>query len=381
MPRQTEVVDLSAWLPQGRGGLGRGRRLGGFAVAVAAPALLTAALVPARDQVNLASDMLLFLLTTVAVALVGGLGPALVAAVLSSGLINFYFTAPLHTLSIHDANNAIALVVFVLVAVLVSWTVHLVARFSDEAADTAALAAGNEMRTALLAAAGHDLRAPLAAAKASVSSLRGTGGFTDEDRVELLAAADESLDRLADLVENLLDMSRLQTGALTLALEPTALEEVVTRSLHAFGLDPHRIDVEDGDRDLPMVSADPGLLERVLANLLTNAVRYSPYGTNPELRFEEGAQTVRIRVVDHGPGIPAAARDRVFLPFQRLGDTDNTTGIGLGLAVARGLTEAMAGTLVPEETPGGGLTMVLTLTRAAEAASVPGRREREGVEL
>ncbi|MBO9523549.1 MAG: PAS domain-containing sensor histidine kinase [Nocardioidaceae bacterium] len=374
-------MDLSAWLPQGRGGLGRGRRLGGFAVAVAAPALLTAALVPARDQVNLASDMLLFLLTTVAVALVGGLGPALVAAVLSSGLINFYFTAPLHTLSIHDANNAIALVVFVLVAVLVSWTVHLVARFSDEAADTAALAAGNEMRTALLAAAGHDLRAPLAAAKASVSSLRGTGGFTDEDRVELLAAADESLDRLADLVENLLDMSRLQTGALTLALEPTALEEVVTRSLHAFGLDPHRIDVEDGDRDLPMVSADPGLLERVLANLLTNAVRYSPYGTNPELRFEEGAQTVRIRVVDHGPGIPAAARDRVFLPFQRLGDTDNTTGIGLGLAVARGLTEAMAGTLVPEETPGGGLTMVLTLTRAAEAASVPGRREREGVEL
>lgn len=362
MPRQTEDVDVSAWLPRGHGGLGRGRRVGGFAVAVVAPSLLAAVLVPARDQVNLASDMLLFLLLTVAVALVGGLGPALVAAVLSTGLINFFFTEPLHRLAIHDANNAIALVVFVLVAVLVSWAVHLVARFSEEASNTAALAAGNEMRTALLAAAGHDLRAPLAAAKASVSGLRGPLGFSAEDRDELLAAADESLDRLTDLVENLLDMSRLQTGALTLTLVPTALEEVVTRSLHAFGVDHRRVDVGYGE-ELPMVSADPGLLERVLANLLTNAIRHSPPGMHPAVAFDVGEDEVRVRVVDHGRGIPPSARDRVFQPFQRLGDTDNTTGLGLGLAVSRGFAEAMGGTLVPEETPGGGLSMVLTLRR------------------
>jgi two-component system sensor histidine kinase KdpD len=118
----------------------------------------------------------------------------------------------------------------------------------------------------------------------------------------------------------------------------------------------------------------------VLANLLTNAVRYSPPGTRPLVAFEVRDNAVDVRVVDHGPGIPPAARDRVFRPFQRLGDTDNTTGIGLGLAVARGLTEAMAGTLALDETPGGGLTMVLTLARASEAAPVPGRREREEAE-
>jgi two-component system sensor histidine kinase KdpD len=328
--------------------------------------------------VNLTSDMLLFVLATVAIALVGGLGPALVSALLGTALINWFFTPPLHTLSIADTNNALALVVFVTVALLVSSAVHVAARLSEEASDAAALAAGNQMRTALLAAVGHDLRTPLSAAKASVSSLRSRDvGFSDEDRAELLAAADESLDRLTDLVENLLDMSRLQTGALTLALRPTALEEAVARSLHAIGVDPHGVEVEYVE-DLPLVLADPGLLERVLANLLTNALRYSPPGAVPEVHFAVDHDRAQIRVVDHGRGIPPADRDRVFQPFQRLGDRDNSTGIGLGLAVARGLSEAMQGSLTPEETPGGGLTMVLCLAIAVDGSMVgPGRRERE----
>jgi two-component system sensor histidine kinase KdpD len=126
------------------------------------------------------------------------------------------------------------------------------------------------------------------------------------------------------------------------------------------------------------VLADPGLLERVLANLVANAVRYSPPDRPPLVTGSALADRVELRVIDRGPGIPAEAHDRVFAPFQRLGDTDNTTGVGLGLALSRGLAEAMGGSLSPEETPGGGLTMVVSL-RAAGAAPAhgePGQRER-----
>ena len=187
--------------------------------------------------------------------------------------------------------------------------------------------------------------------------------WTDEQRAELVATASESLQRLTRLVENLLDMSRLQTGALTLTLAPTALEEVVTRSLHAIGVDARRVEVRYGD-DLPLVAGDAGLLERIIANLLTNALRYAPAGSSPTLSFEVGADAVDVLVADRGPGIAVEDRDRVFLPFQRLGDTDNTTGIGLGLAVSRGFAEAMGGHVFAEQTPGGGATLVVQLKAA-----------------
>jgi two-component system sensor histidine kinase KdpD len=122
------------------------------------------------------------------------------------------------------------------------------------------------------------------------------------------------------------------------------------------------VDVPD---DLPEVQADPGLLERVLANLVANALRYSPGQTPPVVTGSSLGDRVELRVIDRGPGIPPAELDQVFAPFQRLGDTDNTTGVGLGLALSRGLTEAMGGTLTPEETPGGGITMVVSLSGLA----------------
>ena len=122
--------------------------------------------------------------------------------------------------------------------------------------------------------------------------------------------------------------------------------------------------VPDAD-DVPDVSADAALLERVLANVIANAVRYSPPDRPPMVTVSDHGGQVEIRVVDHGPGIPVADYDRVFQPFQRLGDRDNTTGLGLGLALSRGLTEAMSGTLTPEATPGGGLTMTIALPVAA----------------
>ena len=186
--------------------------------------------------------------------------------------------------------------------------------------------------------------------------------------------------RLTRLVENLLDMSRLQAGALSVVNRRIALDEVVPLALDDLGPAGAGVIVDVPD-DLPMLLADPGLLERVVANLVGNALRYSPPDEPPRVMGSALGERVELRVIDRGPGIPVADLDRVFAPFQRLGDTDNTTGVGLGLALSRGLTEAMAGTLSAEETPGGGLTMVLSLPAApiqegTSSANPLGLRER-----
>ncbi|MFC0529726.1 sensor histidine kinase [Phytohabitans kaempferiae] len=237
-------------------------------------------------------------------------------------------------------------------------------RLAQEAAAARPLAEADRMRTALLAAVSHDLRTPLASAKAAVTSLRGHDvAFSDDDRDELLATADESLDKLARLVANLLDMSRLQAGVIGVALAEIGLEDAVPRALDELG--PHaravRVHIPP---ELPAVQADPALLERVLVNLIGNALRFSPPDRPPEVAAREQDGAVRLRVTDHGPGIPEDAREHMFQPFQRLGDRDNHNGVGLGLALSRGLAEAMSGTLTPDTTPGGGLTMVLTLPSA-----------------
>jgi two-component system, OmpR family, sensor histidine kinase KdpD len=497
-------------LPQLRGSLTRRRRLQGVALAVLLPPLLTLALVTEREGLNLISDVLLFLLLVVVIALVGGVLPAMLAAIGGSLLLNYYFVPPLHTLTIRETNNALALLVFVAVAALVSSVVDLAARRTRQAARAAAesetlgmlagsilrgetalpallervresfgltcvtllertphtaitgrgaaprgpadewtvvanaggdpcqrptdadtevpagdtlllavrgrplraedqrligafaaqaavilerhrlteaaaaavpIAEGDRMRTALLAAVGHDLRTPLASAKAAVTSLRSNDiEWSAHDHDELLATAEESLDRLARLVDNLLDMSRLQAGVLSVVRRSIALDEVAPLALDDLGPAGAGVVVDVPD-DLPEVLADPGLLERVIANLVANAIRYSPPGTTPLLTGSSLGDRVELRIIDRGPGIPPTELDRVFAPFQRLGDTDNTTGVGLGLALSRGLTEAMGGTLTPEDTPGGGLTMVVSLTasQANEAPTEhePGRRERE----
>jgi two-component system sensor histidine kinase KdpD len=359
-------------------------RLRGLVLAVALPVLLTAALAPLRAHLTLVSDILLFLLSAVLPALVGGLLPALVAAVLASALLNYYFTPPLHTMAIDQPGNALALAVFVVVALLVSGAVDQAARrgrqLSRAEDESRILAEANRVRIALLAAVGHDLRTPLAAAKASVSSLLSKDVELDaEDRRELLVSADESLDRLTALVGNLLDLSRLQAGAMPVRREPVALDEVVATALDAMGPAARRVRVELPD-SLPAAVADAGLLERVLVNLADNALRHSPSGEPPVLAGSRVGDRVELRLVDHGPGIPVADRERVFVPFQRLGDTDNTRGVGLGLALCRGLVEAMNGRLEPRDSPGGGLTMAVVLPVARGDRPEPGQRERAGVE-
>ncbi|MGX7677392.1 DUF4118 domain-containing protein [Jatrophihabitans sp. DSM 45814] len=498
-----EYVGKGRVLPKIHGGLTIQRRIAGLIVG----AILMAALVPftvaLRADLTLGSDLLLFLLAVVICALVGGFYPALVAAVVSSLLINFFLVEPVHRFTISEPENILALVVFVVIGVLVSRVVDQAARRNVEAARSNAeaetlstlagsllrgeqalpalmdrvretfavssvtllrreseapasgrqtassdmrgtwskvasvgddpcsspdegdtevpvgddlvlvlrgrilaaedqrmlaafatevavayqqrrlaeqagaateLAQTDRARTALLNAVSHDLRTPIASAKAAVSSLRNQEiAWSQEDRRELLENADNALDRLTALVTNLLDLSRLQAGALSVTAQPVGLDDIVSRALPMSGPirsspTPIQIDVSS---DLPEVLADPGLLERVIANLVENAQRYSPPEVPVRVAASAHGGTVELRVIDHGPGIPEAAREAVFAPFQRRDDRAVSTGagVGLGLAIARGFVEAMRGTISLEETPGGGLMVSVTLPTAPASSS------------
>ena len=207
----------------------------------------------------------------------------------------------------------------------------------------------------------HDLRSPLASIKASVTSLlQGDVAWSDHDRREFLATIDEETDRLNELVGNLLDMSRIEAGAVTVSLRPVALEETVGRALTSLSVPTHQVEVDVSERTAP-VHTDAVLLERALANIVTNALRFSPPERSVRIEAVPAGDRVDLRVVDHGPGVPSAERAAMFAPFQRLDDSDGTAGTGLGLAVAKGFVEAMGGTVAMADTPGGGLTASIRL--------------------
>jgi two-component system, OmpR family, sensor histidine kinase KdpD len=470
------------------------RKVTGFAMALVGLPVLTALLDRLRPELSLPSDILAFLVAVVAIALVGGLSVALLAATEAFLLLNYFFTPPMHQFTIEQRDNLLALLAFVLVAAAVSVVVDLAARRTVEAAQARAeaetlstlagsvlrgsrplpalldqvgetfrlsgvtllerlpaagsgvaegsplwrvvaavgdrpavdpaegdavvqvggpgqdglalvltgrplpaadrrvveafaaqaavalrqerlaeraeavepLAEVDRMRTALLSAVSHDLRSPLASARAAVGGLRSRDvALSPDDHDELLATADESLERLSGLVENLLDMSRLQAGVLAMSPQPTSVADVLPAVVDELAGPGRAVQVQISD-ETPDVVADPALLQRTLVNLLANALRYSPTDRPPIVAVSEHAGMVEIRVIDFGPGVPSTEWDRIFMPFQRLGDRDNATGVGLGLALSRGLVEAMGGLLTPEHTPGGGLTMTVSLP-AAEA--------------
>ncbi|RPF29264.1 two-component system sensor histidine kinase KdpD [Streptomyces sp. Ag109_G2-6] len=241
-------------------------------------------------------------------------------------------------------------------------------RLVDEAEKSRELAEANRIRTALLAAVSHDLRTPLAGIKASVSSLRSADvAWSEDDRAELLEGIEDGADRLAALIGNLLDMSRLNTGTVVPLIRETGLDEVVPMALGGVPEDSVALDIPE---TLPMVAVDRGLLERAVANIVENAVKYSPEGRPVHVCASALASRVELRVVDRGPGVPDEAKSRIFEPFQRHGDAPRGAGVGLGLAVARGFTETIGGTLTAEDTPGGGLTMVITLPIAGDVPPV-----------
>lgn len=460
------------------------RRVFGWALAVVLPAAATVVGVLLRGQLDFSTDVVDYFLVTVIVALVGGLGPALLASVLSAGLLNFFFTEPLYTLNVHSPRNVVTLVAMIVVAILVALVVDAAARLATQAAqarteaallasyartvltNTAPLprllekvrenfglesvslvekqdgswhrvaecgpnpcgepedadvdipvtadvhltlrgralpaadrrvleavagqallalrqqrmaaktasaerkAEATELRTALLSALGHDLRTPLTSIKASIGSLRAQDiELSPEDTEELLATAEESTDRLAGLVDNLLDSSRLATGAVRPQLRPVGYDDVVAHALS--NVDNSESVVVAVDERLPAVLADPGLLERVVANVIDNALRHGRGDEPVAVRGSTHAEYVELRIIDHGRGLKKGTANSAFAPFQRLGDRDNTPGIGLGLSVAEGFTEAMDGTIRAEDTPGGGLTVVISLRAYGAPQVVP----------
>lgn len=452
--------------------LGHRRTLAGYVLAVLGPFLLAGLLLLTRGLHGLPTEAMLFMVLVIGTALVGGLRPAVVAALVSGGVLNYFFTPPLQTLRVATGENAVAVVLFVGVGIAVALVVDRAARLSSLAgrasaeaeglsvlahqlvlagndlgrllrttvelfdldgalmrstddgrvlgeygvvtgaerveavgeghelvlvggpvdasdepllsavvahatvlverraaarlkAEQRVLAEGERTRTALLAAVSHDLRTPLSAVKAAVSSLRDPSvDWSDQDRAALLETIEEGADRLDALVVDLLDMSRLQTGAVVARSEPVDVLAVVQRA--AAGT----TTVVEVPPDLPEARADAALLERVLANVVENAHKHAA-GSAVRVDATATRDRVVVRVVDGGPGVPPQRRDRMFEPFQRLGDVPRGTGVGLGLAVARGLTEAMGGTVEAEDTPGGGLTLVIELPQDGTVVDVP----------
>ncbi|WP_245530269.1 sensor histidine kinase [Cellulomonas flavigena] len=363
-----------------RGDVTRARRVTGFCLAVAGLPLVTVLLLTASEQLALGSVLLVYLLGVVVVSAVGGLLPGLVSAAVSFALANWFFTPPFHTLTVDGRDALVELVVFAGVALVVAATVEIAARdrlryqrdLDEHEARARELAGEDRARAALRASVGHDLRTPLASTKAAVSSLRQSDvAWPEPVRAQLLATIEDSTDRLTRVVANLLDMTRLRSDAVTARLTPVALDEVVSRAV----LTEHRASVAVlvAD-DLPLVLVDPGLLERVVENLVENAVRFTPAGERVELHAasvpapddapEDAASWVELRVVDRGPGIAPERWAQVFTAFQRLDDRDSGSHVGLGLAIAQGFTEAMGAEITPSRTPGGGLTMTLRLPAA-----------------
>ncbi|KQO64433.1 ATP-binding protein [Curtobacterium sp. Leaf261] len=480
-------------LPRLGGGLARGRIVAAFVLALVIGPLLTWALSFGDSQDAITVDVLSYQLLVLVVALVGGMWPAVFAAVLSGLSLDYFFVQPFHTITVQQPWHLAALVLYVLSAVLVSFVVDRSARRSRTARRAAAesallsgiagsvlrgddaldalvdrtreafgfdtvrvlvdgaevaastaradvpepapglpsdasgaaaatgaagtshaadavrtlpgggvvefvggapgpserrllavverqidaalehralarttvdverIAAADRVRSALLAAVGHDVRRPMAAASAAIGGLRTSDvELSPDDRAVLLETADESLRSLATLLGDLLDVSRVQAGVLAVVARRIAIEDVVAPALDELELGPEDVDL-DLPSDLPDIDADPVLLQRVVVNLLANAERFSPEGGRVRVAASTFGGSVELRITDHGPGIPPERRDDVFMPFQRLGDTDNETGLGLGLALAKGFTEGMGGTIEVDDTPGGGLTVVVAL--------------------
>lgn len=472
-------------LPHLRRSVSRRRLIASWVLTLVGLPLLTLILHETRETHQLPIEVLLFLTMAVGVALLGGIIPALVAAIGGALLLNFFFTEPRYTFWIEDLELAIAVVIFPLVAGTVASVVDLAARrtseaarsraeadtlatlassvlrgdhalealldrireafgmrsvsvlergpgdarwrrvasnglepaeglaeadvevalrhglvlalrgrvlaanerrvleafaahagavlerrrLADEAKEARRLVEANRIRTTLLSAVSHDLRAPVARIKDAICELKDADPtLTESERIAGLDGVVGACELLDRLVANLLDMSRVEAESVRPDPCNVKVAEIVNSSVGPTQLESLRIELP---ADLPAIRVDPELVERAVANIVDNAVRHNPAGKPVRVCASALGDRVELRVVDHGPGVPEDAKERIFEPFERV-DPTHGVGVGLGLAVAKGFVAAVGGSLQAEDTPGGGLTMVLSLPAApAEPVDEP----------
>jgi two-component system, OmpR family, sensor histidine kinase KdpD len=339
-------------------------------ISAAAVAVVTGAVFALKTVAPVLSLGVLYIFAVLPVAVFYGLGYALGVSIASMLAFNFFFLPPVHTLALTDSENWVALAVYLVTAVVVSELAALARRRAHAAAEADALRRSDTVKTALLHAVSHDLQSPLTAIRAAGEGLASSSlELDDADRAELLEAIRLETARLERLVANLLDLSRLEAGAALPKQELWPVDELVSRALEALGPDAARIAV-DLDEDLPLVRVDAAQLERVLVNVLENALRLSSPTDPVTLVGASGGDDVSIRISDRGPGLDDDEVERIFEPFEHGRGTGH--GTGLGLAIARGFAEANGGRLSAEAHPESGAAFVLTLQPAAARPTVFG---------
>jgi K+-sensing histidine kinase KdpD len=351
-------------------------------LAVAAGTLLV---YPLKSVAPVVSLGVVYLPAVLLVSIVWGLRLGLLTALVSAVAFNYFQLPPLHRLTIADEENWVALIAFVIVAAISSTVAGLARaqaveaerrrgeadralaelaalsrerdRMQAEMVEAEALRRSDELKTALLRSISHDLRTPLTSIIASGAAL-GSASATAEERAELSEAIVAEGGRLSRLVENLLDMSRIEAGKAEPHREAIDLAEVLDAAREATPR-PEVVRLEV-DRELPLVEADAAQLERAFANLLENAVRHG--GGRPVLvKSRLVGEKITVRVVDQGPGIPQSEWQRIFEPFQHGAANGASGGAGLGLAIAKGFVEANGGEITVDSVPGQGSSFVVSM--------------------
>jgi len=331
------------------------RAWAGYAWALAATAACTVvgfAMSPRFDTVNIA---MVYLLAVVVIALRASRGPAIATAALSVLAFDVLFVPPQGTLRVEDVQYLLTFAIMIAVAVIIVGLKQRLRREAEAQARLAMDAENEHLRATLLASISHDLRTPLAVMAGASSSLAESGErLAPAERQELARSVFEQSQELSERVAKILDMTRLETGKLTVVRDWSSMDEIAASVLRRHGarLASHRIVVEVPG-DLPLVRVDAALVEQALGNLLENAARHTPSGTVVRLRSRVQGSELITTVEDYGGGLPAADVERVFAKFHQ-GRSEGGGGVGLGLAITRAIVRLHGGRAWAERVPEGG---------------------------
>jgi K+-sensing histidine kinase KdpD len=356
-------------------------------IATIVVALPIAVLEKVRPELSQTSIALILVLPVILIAVTQGRGPALYASIIVGLSFNFFFIGPYYSFRITRPEDIVAFVVFVTTAVLVGQLssrlekrvlltekqskelVHVRGKFERAAAQAAeadALRKSEQLKTALLDAVTHDLRTPLTSIKAAISTIRAES-VSPEVQHELFEVIEEESDRLNHFIQGMMDLAKLQAGQVTLASRNVAPEEMVEDALLRAGplLDGHPVEVAIAS-GLPSPKVDPRLISQVIFTLLENAAKYSGPSAKITVSVRQKENSICFAVNDEGPGIPSELRGRVFEKFFRAGFQP---GLGMGLAIARGIVQAHGGTIWIEDGPGRKGTSVQFMIPLSDATS------------